>query len=231
MRRTLMVFISSTSDLAAERQALAARLKPSFLPYLYEEDHPASKSPKDRCQEMIEQSDAFVCLLGVRYGSVYSFDVGPRSIVEWEFDTARARGDLALMMFQKEPLANAEPNQQAFIARVSGFGTGIWLKRFKSTDQLVRDVYDSLVQWLVEFRTKVQAIRSRDRSRLQSVLLGLTCLSLGVLLAAAFGFLMAPGSSWDVFTRTSLLVATGAVACLILLGLAFQFGGRRDDAT
>jgi len=229
MRGTLVVFISSTSDLAAEREALATRLQPSFLPYLFERDRASSMSPKDRCQEMIEQSDVFVCLLGERHGSLYSFDVGPRSIVEWEFETARARENLELMTFQKEPLANVDPNQQTFLERIAKFRTGVWIKRFQSTDQLVRDVYDSLVQWLVEFRTRVQAIRIRDRSRARSLLLGLTGLSVGGLLAAAFAFLKAPGSSWDMFTRSSLLVATGAVACLVLLGLVFQFGGRRDN--
>lgn len=107
--RPPVVFISSTSDLAAEREALASMLPPAYAPYLYERDRAGSRSPEDRCREMIEHSDVFVCLLGERFGSLYSFDVGPRSIVEWEFDTARERDHLELMTFQKEPLTNIEP--------------------------------------------------------------------------------------------------------------------------
>jgi hypothetical protein len=75
------VFISSTSDLAAEREALASKLPPAYAPSLYERDRAGSKSPEERCQGTIEQLDVFVCLLGERYGSLYSFDVGPRSMV------------------------------------------------------------------------------------------------------------------------------------------------------
>jgi hypothetical protein len=225
----LFVFVSSTSDLAAEREALAAGLEPPFSPYLFERDRASSKTPKDRCQEMIDRSDVFVCLLGERQGTLYSFDVGARSIVEWEFETARARRHIELMTFQKEPLVNVDPGQQAFLVRIADFGKGPWIKRFKSSDQLVRDVSRSLLEWLVEFHARVQALRKRKRSRVQLLLLGLAGLGVGVLLAASVGFLTAPGSSWDMFTRTSLLATAGAVACLILLGVAFHVGGRRDN--
>lgn len=226
MPRLPVVFISSTSDLAAEREALASTLPPAYAPYLYERDRARSRSPEDRCREMIEQSDVFVCLLGERFGSLYSFDVGPRSIVEWEFDTARERDHLELMTFQKEPLTNIDPGQQAFLDRVTRFRTGIWCKRFHSTSQLVQDVSQSLLLWLVEYWAQRKEKRSRDRGRVRWVLLGLTLLSLGVLIAAAIGHLVAaPGSGWDAFTRTSLLGATMAVGCLIVLGLAFELGG------
>ena len=229
MRSTTVVFISSTSDLAAEREALASKLPPAYAPYLYERDRAGSLSPEDRCREMIEESDVFVCLLGERYGSLYSFDVGPRSIVEWEFDTARERGHLELMTFQKDPLVNIDPGQQAFLGRITRFRTGIWCKRFQSTDQLVREVSESLLLWLNEFHAKVKAARSRDRGRVRWWLLALTLLSMGVLLPAALAHLLAtPGSSWDVFTRRSLFFATIAVGCLSGLGLAFESGGRRD---
>jgi hypothetical protein len=62
MPNTPLVFISSTSDLKQERLAVAGKLRLTYEPYLYEEEGAGSKSPADRCREMIEASDVFVCL-------------------------------------------------------------------------------------------------------------------------------------------------------------------------
>jgi hypothetical protein len=222
MRGSPVVFISSTSDLADERQALANKLPPAYDPYLFERDRARSQSPEERCREMIEQSDVFVCLLGVNYGSLYSFEVNsPRSIVEWEFDTARSRAEIELMVFRKDPLLKIDQRQQEFLNRVSGFREGVWLKKFATPDELVRQVGESLLHWLVEFRSKVKAARLRHRARVRQWFLGLTFLSIGGLT----GVTIAQGG----FTTKSLVAVAIAVACLLGLAFAFELGGKHES--
>jgi len=221
MRGSPTVFISSTSDLAAERQALAGKLPPAYDPYLFEQDRARAKSPEDHCREMIEQSDVFVCLLGVNYGSVYSFDVsGSRSIVEWEFDTARKRDDIELMVFRKDPLPKTDQRQQEFLNRISGFRDGVWLKQFASPDELVRQVGESLLRWLVEFRLAVKAARLRHRARVRLGFLGLTLLSAGGLAAAIAGR--------GAFATKYLVAIAVAVAFLCTTAIAYELGGKHE---
>lgn len=218
--RTPVVFISSTSDLAAERQALAEGLAPLYAPYLYERDRAGRHHPVDRCRQMIEQSDVFVCLLGEQFGSVYTFDVGPRSIVEWEFETARAQRHVELMAFRKEPQAAPDPRQKAFIDRVTGFGTGVWTNAFRTPAELVQAVSASLVKWLVEFRAQVTEARERASGPLRVALLGASAAAVAALLAVALG-------PWrDAVSATSLLAATVAVACLVALACVCELRTR-----
>lgn len=222
MRGSPLVFISSTSDLVDEREALANKLPPMYDPYLFERDRARSQSPEAHCREMIEQSDVFVCLLGFNYGSLYSFEVeGARSIVEWEFDTARSRADIELMVFRKDPLPGIDQRQQEFLNRVSGFQEGVWLKRFRSPDELVCQVGESLLRWLVEFRAKVKAARLRHRAAVRRWFVGLTLLSVGALIGVLIGR--------EAFTLKSALAVTIAVGCLIALALAYEWGGKHES--
>jgi hypothetical protein len=218
--RTPVVFISSTSDLAAERQALAESLAPLYAPYLYERDRAGRHHPADRCRQMIEESDVFVCLLGEQFGSVYTFDVGSRSIVEWEFETARAQRHVELMAFRKDPLARPDPRQQAFIDRVTGFGSGVWTNSFRSPAELVQVVGRSLVQWLVEFRAQVTDARRRAGASVRAALLAIS-------MAAVAGLLLLAVGPWrDAVSASSLIAATVAVACVVALACVSELRAR-----
>lgn len=154
------LFISSTSDLKAERQALAKNLRPKYEAFLYEELGAGGTPPEEVVKKQIEESDVFIGLLGPRFGTPYRPPEDERSIVEWEFDTARELRTLAVMPFRKKvPTEQVEPPQRKFIERISAFGKGgMWLKDFDSTQTLVKLVSDSLEGWLI-----LQMDKVRDR--------------------------------------------------------------------
>src|SRR5438045_9495902 len=97
-----LVFVSSTSGLAEERRELEARLSRVYELYLYEEDRARGASPEQHCRDMINQSDVFLGVLGLDYGSGFPGADGKRSIVEWEFDAAQSRSDLEILTFVRQ---------------------------------------------------------------------------------------------------------------------------------
>lgn len=133
--------------------ALAAALRPDFEPYLFEQDRARRDSPQARCAQMIASSDAFIGILGSEYGSSHDGDGEPRSITEWEFDTASARDDLAIMMFldARTRQGVSDPRQARFLRRIQGFGQGAWCKFFSDSAELVSLVRLSMVRWLAEY--------------------------------------------------------------------------------
>lgn len=69
----LAVFISSTGDLVAERTAIDTALRQLLIDGLRFEAWPSSPdAPIDECLRRVEESDAFVLVLGHRYGSELS---------------------------------------------------------------------------------------------------------------------------------------------------------------
>lgn len=161
----LRAFLSSTSDLAAEREAVAAALPRSFAPYRYEQDRARQASPRDRLRQVLRDTDVFLGILGERYGSVYPDCEGDPSIVEWEFETARAVKGCELMAFRKASLdpARLDPRQQRFLDELSDFEGGTWMKQYASIEELSDDVRDSLLDWLAEFRLRELERREKQR--------------------------------------------------------------------
>ncbi len=221
-----LVFVSSTSDLAAERQALAAELRPLYDLYLYEEDRARGTSPERRCREQIERCHVFVGVLGGSYGTPFPGDAGGRSIVEWEFDTARAgRADLEIMPFVRRGAdAAGDPRQRAFLARLTDFETGMWCKFFDSSESLVREARRSLESWLVEFWGRMQKAQLGASVRLHRLLLPAVALLVAALLAVTLTPLR------SLFTDASLIalgITLGAIVLLALVLLIAETGGRR----
>jgi len=151
--RKPLVFISSTSDLGEERASIAKALPRSVEPYLYEEDTARRQSPRERLTEILASTDAFVGIVGERYGSPYPDCQGDRSIVEWEFDTAKAQDHTELFAFKKADMRpeDIEPEQQDFLGRLTQFASGIWLKTFASSDELRVEVLRAMVAWLTSY--------------------------------------------------------------------------------
>jgi hypothetical protein len=185
----LLLFISSTSDLKAERQALAESLRPTYEPFLYEELGAGGVPPEEVIKKKIENSDVFIGLLGPRYGSPYSPPGDNRSIVEWEFDTARGNSALVVMPFRKcVPQDQIEPPQLKFIERISAFGKGgMWLKEFDSTQNLVKLVRDSLEGWMI---VQTEKVKRRILPWLHTALM-VTALASTLLCILAFVLFMA----------------------------------------
>lgn len=222
-----LVFISSTSDLEVERQALAAELRPLYDLYLFEEDRARGKSPEQRCREQIERCDVFLGVLGSRYGA--SFPGDERSIVEWEIDTARAaRHDLEIMPFVKRPAdAEADPRQQRLLQRLTDFQSGLWCRFFDSPESLVLQARRSLESWLVELWGRMQGAQLRSAVRLHRVVLPAVALLVALLLAVALTPLR---SLLSTPALVALAITVGVVVLLALLLLVAETLGSRSVA-
>ena len=166
MDSDIYLFISSTSDLRAEREALARaeELRRSYKLFLYEDfgagsDQAGNTSPEEILRETLRKCDVFVCLLGPRYGSPYRPPADMRSIVEWEFETAQSRPGIEIMPFRKVvPEDEVEPRQRDFIKRISAFGMGgRWFEKFDSPQTLTVLVRKAMENWLARQYKKTQA--------------------------------------------------------------------------
>ena len=125
------VFISSTSELTPERQALSAAIRemvPPCHPFDYLTHSPRRASPKEECERQVRKSNVFLLLLGATYGS--PFPEEPISIVEWEYEIAKKHRSADLQAYLKRFPPDADvaidPQQEAFIARVRSFESGHW---------------------------------------------------------------------------------------------------------
>lgn len=205
METKIFLFISSTSDLTEERQALAADLRTLYEPFLYEEFGAGSTAPEDVIREKLEKSDVFIGLLGPRYGTPYKPPADMRSIVEWEFDAASRRNHLEIMPFRKTvSQEQIEPSQLNFINRLSKFGRGgMWCKEFDSTQTLVKLVRESLEGWIIRQHLK---IKDRSITWLNRVL---APLAIGLVLLCVFIALL--------FVTQILIVSQSSVVGLCVI--------------
>jgi hypothetical protein len=221
MDSEIFLFISSTSDLQAERQALAEaeELRRLGKPFLYEgfgagSDEAGNTSPEDILRGKLEKADVFICLLGPRYGSLYNPPGDMRSIVEWELDTAQSHPGLEIMPFRKiVPDDQIELAQRDFINRVTAFGKGgKWCEKYDSPQTLTKLVHDSLVKWLAKQFKKTQANVIPWLNRIIAPLaIGLVLVC--VLISLAFVVQVLPFSQSSVFGLCALTFFT------ILLGI------------
>ena len=165
MDSDIYLFISSTSDLRAEREALAQaeELRRAYKLFLYEDfgagsDAAGNTSPEEILRATLRKCDVFVCLLGPRYGSPYRPPEDMRSIVEWELETARSGPEVEIMPFRKiVPEEQIEPEQREFINRMSAFGRGgRWVEKFDSPQTLTMLVRKSMESWLARQYKKTQ---------------------------------------------------------------------------
>jgi len=113
--RIPQVFISSTSEFAAERQQLQQALANipdfDFKAYIYEEDAAGPHSPEKHLMRVLDDSEIVVLILGSTYGT--EFPGRSTSIVEWEFEYAReAAKELKGYLRQTPPV---HPRQATFI--------------------------------------------------------------------------------------------------------------------
>ena len=149
------VFISSTSEFAAERDQLKKAI--DALPdlrldaYIYEAEAAGAEAPEQRLRKVLEGSEIFLLILGDKFGSEYPGR--PTSIVEWEYDYAKSERK-ELKGYVKDPLSpNADPRQAAFVARAVAFHDGSWIRKFNDTPQMIRAAIDDLRNWIIQAGT------------------------------------------------------------------------------
>ncbi|QYR21130.1 DUF4062 domain-containing protein [Paenibacillus sp. sptzw28] len=92
MRRKLQVFVSSTfTDLIPERQAaVAAILSAGHIPAGMELFNAGDKTQQEVIKRWIDESDAYMLILGGRYGSL--MPDGDKSYTHWEYGYAQEIG-------------------------------------------------------------------------------------------------------------------------------------------
>ena len=149
------VFISSTSEFAAERETLKQQIEtlPDFRlsAYTYEAEAAGAAPPEARLRDVLESSEILVLILGDTYGSEYPGR--STSIVEWEYEYAKSKKK-ELKGYVKHPLGpSADPRQAAFIARAVAFQSGSWVRKFAQTQQMVADVIADVKRWITDAGT------------------------------------------------------------------------------
>jgi hypothetical protein len=222
-----LVFVSSTSRCDEERQALQKGLHGPYELYFFEEDRARGASPEARCKSMIEQSDAFVSLIGPDYGSEFPGAEPPRSIVEWELDEAVRQGHAEILPFVRklEPGETYDPRQKQFVDRVRDFRTGAWCRFYSTAAELVDSVRQSLERWLGEVWSRLTEERQRLRRVAVPLFLALA-LIFGVLVAVVAGHAI-----WGELLGTQALLLFGsAFAGVAMCGMVtfWLYGGRHD---
>lgn len=149
------VFISSTSEFAAERELLRQQIEalPGFRlnAYVYEAEAAGSAPPEERLRDVLESSEIFLLILGDTFGSEYPGRA--TSIVEWEYEYAKAARK-ELKAYVKHPLgSNADPRQAAFVERAVAFRDGSWVRRFTETPQMIVAAISDLKKWVGDAAT------------------------------------------------------------------------------
>lgn len=220
----ILVFLSSTSQRNAERVALRQALTGPYEFYLYEEDRARGTNPEAHCRTMIKQSDAFLGLLGPEYGSLFPGSQPPKSIVEWELDTALALGHTEIHPFIKQlsPGESYEPEQARFVSRVRNFGGGSWCKFYANSQQLVELASSSLQRWLSEFFVRAKENRERRRRVLVPMLMVSSVLGISLL-----AVVVAMALRGELFRTPTVALSGMAVVFVAFSGLIvyWLYGG------
>ncbi len=187
------VFISSTSEFAAERKELERAIASipdfSFKAFIYEEESARSESPEKHCRAMLDASEIVVLILGTKYGT--PFPGKPMSIVEWEYEYARDRNkELKGYVRQTLPDTPVDPQQAAFVDRVRAFRSGTWCRIFSAPSDLLAWVVHDVKQWRLDSwkrftETSTERRRWRDRVVLGSAA-AVAVATLGGVVAGAF---------------------------------------------
>lgn len=147
------LFVSSTSDLADERQAVRDALSDHDVSvYLYEEEVAGVGAPRERLRKVLSRSEVYVGLLGSRFGSPLPDCSQGRSIVEWEFDQAVETPGTAIFAFTNTDGGRlAEPEQARLIQKIRDFDSE-WLKEFADVGELKKEVRRAYNYYLARFK-------------------------------------------------------------------------------
>jgi len=162
---------------------------------------------------MIQQSDAFVGILGTKYGTSFTVDGEQKSIVEWEFDMAIGSRHLEILTFIKNltPGEVPEPRQQVLITRVSDFGSGLWCKRFSTPSEFAEFVHAALQQMLIARWNELNIKMGKLRSKAARVLLTIASVSVLTLV------IIASPPLGHLFSTRSMVGFSAVITVVVLL--------------
>lgn len=146
------VMLSSTiSDLVEERLSIQAALSPLGL-FEVEGVAPGGStlsgagSPLTRTADLAANCDAYLLVLGPRYG--FETSLG-KSATELEFDAAYRDDPTKVLVMQKAGVT-PEARQEVFISRVLDYHKGYLVSRFLSPTEAGEVAAESLTRWIRE---------------------------------------------------------------------------------
>ena len=210
------VFISSTSEFAAERRSLAAAIDSmedmDFKAYVYEDERPPGTSPEKHCARRMRDSELVVLLVGSHFGT--TFPNKSTSIVQWEYEYAKELPRPLHPYVKKLPdVAAIDPRQADFIRNLTDFSKGSWSRIFSNERELVDWSVKDLRKWRLDSWKLHEDLQSERRRWKDRLLLGA-----GGLLSLALAAGLVVGLLTDV-PATKLGIVLGAgVAALGIIG-------------
>ena len=206
------VFVSSTSDLLEEREAVRSvirdyQIERQLLPYISDSDMRPGATPEERLREEIRNADLFMMILGGRFGSLHpkAETQPPPSICEWEFEEARRRGLTMLSLEKVLPPETIEEPQRRFRDRVREFCSGVWRKTFSNRDEFAKILVGVLMAWAL----------SEKRSMRRTEVLAWAILALGAAFLLSLPWL-------DNNVSRAFVAGVVAMIAVVLLGFAGQ---------
>jgi hypothetical protein len=210
------VFISSTSEFAAERRSLAAAIDSmedmDFKAYIYEEERPPGTSPEKHCALKMRESELIVLLVGSHFGT--TFPNRDSSIVQWEYEYANDLPRPLHPYVKKLPdVAAIDPRQAEFIRGLTDFSKGSWSRIFSNERELLDWSVKDLRKWRLDSWKLHQDSRD-DRRRWKDRLL----LGAGAVLSIALAAGLVIGLLTDVPASKLGIVLAAGVAALGIIG-------------
>ena len=140
--------ISSTvDDLGPEREAADRAISGLKLDRFRAENLGSFPHPPEMiCAFMAEQCDIFVLIIGERYG--YEIKSRKKSVVEFEYDVARAQNRGKILVYIKEGVTR-EPRLEEFVKRLEDFEDGHFRTLFKTAEELPEKIQGDIARWIL----------------------------------------------------------------------------------
>lgn len=137
------VFVSSVmTGYEDYREAARAGIRQAGCDAVLAEDFDSQgASSRNACLDAVQSADAFVLLLGPRYGWVTPSGQSATEEEYWE----ASRRHIPILVFVQSGIS-PEPDQQRFIARVEDYIYGHFRKTFRSSDHLKQLVKDAVME-------------------------------------------------------------------------------------
>lgn len=210
------VFISSTSEFAAERSKLASAIDSmsdmDFKAYIYEDERPPGTSPEQHCARRMRDSELVVLVVGSSFGT--TFPNTDHSIVQWEYEYAKKLPRPLHPYVKKLPdVAAIDPRQADFIRNLTDFSKGTWSRIFSSERELLDWSVKDVRKWRLD-SWKLHEETQSDRRRWKDRLL----LGAGALIALGLSIALVAGLFTDVPASKLGIVLAAGVAALGIVG-------------
>lgn len=212
---TPQVFISSTSEFAAERKSLAGAIASmqdmDFHPYIYEEEALPGTSAEQQCARRLRESELVLLLVGAKFGTC--FPKRDTSIVQWEYEYAKELPVPVHPYLKRVEDGSVDPRQKEFIAQLTDFSRGTWSRFFENEQQLVEWSVNDLRRWRLDSWQLHQRERGARRRWKDLFVMGAGALvSLGLVASLIAGVLT------DVPMEKLAIVLVAGLAALGIVG-------------